>query len=116
MAVIVELRNAGGVVEALVVRLLGEEHVVFAECVGGRVRILRGSFVPEGEMALAADQVGAEDASVVGETGQGRRRFASILRQRERRKLEAVGSRRTAEGGCPRQRHDRLKSRPSRAR
>ena len=31
LAVIVELRNAAGIVEALIVGLLGEQHVVFAE-------------------------------------------------------------------------------------
>src|SRR5271169_3991396 len=54
-AVIVELRNAGGIIEALIVGLLGEQHVVFAEFARGRIWILSGGFVPEGEVAFATD-------------------------------------------------------------
>lgn len=71
VAVIVELRNARGIVVTLIVGLLGEGHVVFAEFGGGGVGIFRGSFVPESEMAFAAEEVGAEDSSVVAEAGQG---------------------------------------------
>lgn len=81
-AVIVELRNAGGVIEALMVRFFGEEHGVLAQICSDRVRILRGSLGPEGEVALASDEIGAEDASVVAETGQGSLAVSlSILRQ-----------------------------------
>jgi len=71
LAVIVEQRDAFGVVGSLVVGLIGEEHVVLAEFVGDGVWILRRGFVPEREMALAAENIGAEDASVVGEMGHG---------------------------------------------
>ncbi len=70
MSVIVELGNTGGVVGALVVGLLGKEHVVFAEFVGCGVRIVHRSLMPKGEVALAAQKIGAEDATVVGETRQ----------------------------------------------
>ena len=83
LAVIVELRNAGGIIRALIVRLLGEQHVIFAELARSRVRILRGSFVPEGEVAFATDEVGAENAAVIAETGQaGFGLIQFILRQR----------------------------------
>ena len=35
------------------------------------IGIFCGSFVPEGEVTVASEEVGAEDASVVAETGQG---------------------------------------------
>ena len=47
-AVIVELRDARGIVRTLIVGLLGELHVVFAELAGGGMGIFGGSFVPEG--------------------------------------------------------------------
>src|ERR1051326_4525568 len=65
VAVIVELGDTGGVVSAAVVGFLGEEHVVLAECCRAGVGIFGGSFVPESEMAFAAEHVGAEDAAVV---------------------------------------------------
>jgi hypothetical protein len=64
--VIVELGNAGVIVVSLVVGLFGEEHVVLAEFVGIGVGIFIGRFVSEGEMAFAAEQIGAEDAAIVG--------------------------------------------------
>src|ERR1051326_2094950 len=71
LAVIVELRNAGWIVSAAVVGFLGEEHVVLTEFPGSGVRIFGGSFVPEREMAFAAEDVGAKDTPVVGEGGHG---------------------------------------------
>jgi hypothetical protein len=53
-AVIVELRNAGGIVGTLIVGLLGELHVVFAEFAGRCIRIFCGSFMPEGQVTFAA--------------------------------------------------------------
>src|SRR5579859_3215294 len=69
VAVIVELRNAGWIVSAAVVSFLREEHIVLAEFAGSGVRIFGGSFVPEREMAFAAEDVGAKDTPVVGEAG-----------------------------------------------
>lgn len=70
VAVIVELRNTFCIVGTLVVSFFRERHVIFAELGGACVRIFSGSFVPEGEMTLASDQVSTEDAAVVGEGGQ----------------------------------------------
>src|SRR5580658_3911650 len=65
VAMIVELRDTGGIVGALIVGLFGEQHVVLAQFGGGRVGIPGGSFVPEGEMTFAAEEVGAENAAVI---------------------------------------------------
>ena len=86
-AVVIELRDPGGVVEAGVVCLFGEEHVIFAEFRGTRVRIFRRRFVPEGEMAFAAQKIGADDATVIFEawqTGPEAEIARSISRYRER--------------------------------
>ncbi len=101
-AVIVELRDAGRIVEAPIVRLLGEQHVVFAQFLDGRIRILRGSFMPERKVALATEKVGAENAAVVAEAGQGFR-VDSIHITAQHTTSERLSScaRRTAEGGCP---------------
>jgi hypothetical protein len=69
-AVIVEQRHTGGIVGAGIVGLIREQHVVFAEFGGTRIRILCRSLVPECEMALPAEEVGAENASIVAETGR----------------------------------------------
>ena len=70
LAVVVELRNAGRIVMPLIVRLLGEQHVVLAEVAAVCMRIRCGSFVPEGQLALATEKVGTEDAAVIIETRQ----------------------------------------------
>ena len=70
VSVIVELRNAVRVIGTLIVRLFGKEHVVLAEFVQSDVGILRGSLMPESEMAVAAEEIRAENASVVIESGQ----------------------------------------------
>ena len=76
-AAIVELWDAGRIIRTLVVGLFGEEHVVLAEIAGAGIRILGRSLVPEGEVAVAAEEVGAEDASIIAETGQvGRVRYS----------------------------------------
>ena len=69
-AVIIEDWDAVGIVGTRIVGLLGEQHVIFAEFAGGRIWILCGSLVPEGEMALPPEEVGTENASIVAETGQ----------------------------------------------
>src|SRR5215472_11882019 len=83
VSVIVELRDALYVVGAPIVGLFREWHVVFAEFGGAGVRIFCGSFVPEGEMAIASEEVGTEDSAVVGESWQGskvpRSRFQSAI-------------------------------------
>ena len=98
LAVIVKLRDAVRVVDALVVSFLGEEHVIFAEVAGGGIEILRGSFMPEGEVAFAAEEVGAEDAAVVVQARQGILSM-SILRHCLRARSNCA--RWTADGGCP---------------
>src|SRR5579863_1755855 len=82
VAVIVELRHSGGIVGALVVGFFGEEHVVLAQVGDSGVAIGGGSFVPEGEMAFATEEVGAEDASVVAERGHGRSTYYGNLLRR----------------------------------
>jgi len=71
LAVIVKLRDAVGVIDALVVGLRGKGHVIFTEVTGGGVEVFRGNFMPEGELALAAEKIGAENAAVVVQAGQG---------------------------------------------
>src|SRR5208283_3466491 len=80
-SVIVKQRNAVWIVSTRIVGLLGEQHVVFAEFAGGRMRIRCWSLVPEGEVALPTEKVGAEDASIVAETRQERSIAQLILRQ-----------------------------------
>src|SRR5258708_506478 len=70
LAVIVELRHSGRIVMTLVVRLLGEQHVVFAQFPDRRIRIRGRSLVPKCEVALASEEVSAEDTPVIAEAGQ----------------------------------------------
>src|SRR2546423_2479752 len=69
-AAIIELWNSSGVVDASVVCLFGEGHVVFAEFTWSGTGILHGRFVPEGEMTLAAKKIGADYATVITEAWQ----------------------------------------------
>ena len=69
-AVVVELRNSRSVEGSVVVGLLGEGHVVLPQFRRRCTWILSRCLMPEREMAVAAEQVGAEDSSIVAETWQ----------------------------------------------
>ena len=77
-----------------VVGLFGEEHVVLAELAGIGIGIFGRRFVPESELAFGAQDVGAEDAAIVGESGH---RVQIILRHviktiRRRKALTTKGT------------------------
>src|SRR5215831_11884558 len=68
LAVIVQLRNADGIVGSLIVGLLGEGHVIFPEFGDRCVGVFSRRLMPKGQVALPAQQVGAENAAIVVET------------------------------------------------
>ena len=68
---VVELRNSRTIVIALVIRLFGEEHVIFAKFRRICVWVLGWRFVPERKLARAAEEIGADNTAVVGESRHG---------------------------------------------
>src|SRR5579863_1528092 len=61
--------NTGGIERASIVGLLGESHVIGAEFGAVGLRIFLGRLVPEAELTWTPEQVGAEDAAVVVQSG-----------------------------------------------
>ena len=68
LTVVIEHRDARGIVMPRIVRFLGKQHVVLAKLMNTRVRIFFWSVVPESEMAIAGDKIGAENAPIVLQT------------------------------------------------
>ena len=62
-------RRGRRVVSARIVGLFGEEHVILAKLTGTGIGIFRRRVVPESQLAFAAQDVGAENAAAVGESG-----------------------------------------------
>jgi hypothetical protein len=67
VAVIIKFWNAGAIERPRVVRLLREEHVIGAEFIGRGIGVLCRSLVPKGQLALASEEIGTEDSTVVAE-------------------------------------------------
>src|SRR5580704_19597760 len=64
-SVVVQHGNTGSVVDPVVVRFLGKQHVVFAEFGHGRRGIELRRVVPKSQLAFARQQVGVKDSPVV---------------------------------------------------
>src|SRR5579863_2981842 len=77
---IVKQWNTGGIERAAVVGLLGESHVIGAEFGTAGPRIFLRRLVPEAELARPPEQVGAENATVIVESGQAESEATFILR------------------------------------
>src|ERR1700686_3205255 len=67
-AVVVEHRNASGIVIGGIIRFLAKQHVVFAKLMDARTRIGLRRLMPEGELALPRNKIGTEDAPIVLQT------------------------------------------------
>ncbi|OLE57861.1 MAG: hypothetical protein AUG13_01815 [Chloroflexi bacterium 13_1_20CM_2_59_7] len=70
--VVIQQRYASRIAGSVIISLLGERHVVFAEFTDGGVRVHLRQIVPEAELACARDQVGTEDAPVIIQTARKR--------------------------------------------
>ena len=72
LSAIVEHGDTVGVIMSRVVGFFRERHIIFVELIGPQVAIEGGRLVPKRELALAGEQVSAEDSLVVAQSvGQG---------------------------------------------